>query len=49
MRLLALADLMKAIKGMEKHVTSKIEGVFEMIKEVTERMKVVEERILGWK
>lgn len=41
------ADVMNAIKGMEKRVTNKIDGVFEMIKEVTERMKVAEERISG--
>ena len=41
------ADVMEAIKGMEKRVTSKLDGVSEMIKEITERMKVAEERISG--
>ena len=41
------ADVMNAIMGMEKRVTNKIDGVFQVIKEVTERMKVAEERISG--
>ena len=38
---------MNDIKGMEKRDTKKIDGVFQVIKEVTERMKIAEECISG--
>lgn len=39
------ADVLQAIKEMDKRVTSKIDGVMSAIKEVKERVKEAEERI----
>lgn len=44
---LSNADVVQAIKEMEKRVTNKIDGVISAIKEVTERVKEAEERISG--
>ncbi|ROL52539.1 LINE-1 retrotransposable element ORF1 protein [Anabarilius grahami] len=41
------ADVLQAIKEMDKRVTSKIDGVMSAIKEVKERVKEAEERISG--
>lgn len=41
------ADVVQAIKDMEKRVTNKIDGVISVIKELTERVKEAEERISG--
>lgn len=41
------ADVLQAIKEMDKRVTSTIDGVMSAIKEVNERVKEAEERISG--
>lgn len=41
------ADVLQAIKEMDKRVTSKIDDVMSAIKEVKERVKEAEERISG--
>lgn len=41
------SDVMNAIKGMEKRITDKIDGVLEKVKEITERVEEAEERISG--
>lgn len=41
------SDVMNAIKGMEKRIADKIDGVLERVKEITERVEEAEERISG--
>lgn len=41
------ADVLQAIKEMDKRVTSKINGVMSAFKEMKERVKKAEERISG--
>lgn len=41
------SDVMKAIQGMEKRITEKIDGVLQQVKDITERVEEAEERISG--